>query len=218
MGLVRLSSAISDMGTLAQDSVLKAIRAYAQGEQITQEALDRSKQLSNLANEVEELAVDLLARYQPVATDLRFIKSCLEIAYGFSRFGRYAYDIAQVLEIFGDVSECDKTVVDELGEKVEQMIQTSIESFKTRNIQLARSLRQEDDQVDQVYLDYIKDITKDKTIPVKCASIDLGTEISGKNSRPCMLHWRLGHIYRDGEQGVEYRGRRRGLVCFPLCD
>lgn len=169
MGLVRLSSAISDMGTLAQDSVLKAIRAYAQGEQITQEALDRSKQLSNLANEVEELAVDLLARYQPVATDLRFIKSCLEIAYGFSRFGRYAYDIAQVLEIFGDVSECDKTVVDELGEKVEQMIQTSIESFKTRNIQLARSLRQEDDQVDQVYLDYIKDITKDKTIPVKCA-------------------------------------------------
>jgi phosphate transport system protein len=168
MGLGRLSNAISDMGTLAQDSVLRAIRAYAQGERFTQEALDRSRQLSTLANEVEELAVDLLARYQPVATDLRLIKSCLEIAYGFSRFGRYAYDIAQVLEIFGDLSQCDKTLVEELGTKVEKMVQTSIQSFKDRNTQLARALRQEDDQVDKTYRDYIKQLAKE-TISVKCA-------------------------------------------------
>ena len=96
----RLSNAIGDMANLAQESVMKAIQAYAKGERITKEALNRAQQLSMLAAEVEELGVELLARYQPVATDLRFIKSCLEIAYGFSRFGRYAYDIAQVLEIF----------------------------------------------------------------------------------------------------------------------
>lgn len=169
MGLERLSTAISDMGTLAQDSVLKAIRAYAQGERITQEALDRAKQLSTLANEVEELAVDLLARYQPVATDLRFIKSCLEISYGFSRFGRYAYDIAQVLEIFGDVSQCDRSIVEELGKKVEQMMKTSVQSFRDRNIQLAKALRDEDDEVDETYRNYIEQLSKDKTIPVKCA-------------------------------------------------
>jgi phosphate transport system protein len=169
MGLNRLSNAISDMGTLAQDSVLKAIQAYAQGERITQEALERARQLSMLANEVEELAVDLLARYQPVATDLRFIKSCLEIAYGFSRFGRYAYDIAQVLEIFGDVTPCDKTVVETLGKRVEEMTRTSIQCFKDRNTQLARSLRHEDDQVDDTYRAYMKKIANDKTISVKCA-------------------------------------------------
>ena len=169
MGLNRLTNAISDMGTLAQNSVLKAIQAYARGEKITQEALDRAKQLSTLAAEVEELAVELLARYQPVATDLRLIKSCLEIAYGFSRFGRYAYDIAQVLEIFGDVSQCDKTIVEDLGKKVGQMMQTSIQSFRDRNPQLARALRQEDDQVDKVYLDYIKKLSREKAIPVKCA-------------------------------------------------
>ncbi len=102
MGLDRLSNAIGDMGNLAQDSVMKAIQAYAKGERITQEAMTRAHQLSAVANEVEEIAMELLVRYQPVATDLRFIKSCLEIAYGFQRFGRYALDIAQVLEIFGD--------------------------------------------------------------------------------------------------------------------
>jgi len=169
MGLERLTNAIADMGGLAQESVLKAIQAYAKGEQITQEAFNRSTQLSMLASEVEELAVDLLARYQPVATDLRLIKSCLEIAYGFSRFGRYAYDIAQVLEIYGDVSECDKSDVQELADRVTQMIQTSIQSFRTRDTKLARSLRHEDDQVDKTYRDYMRRVSQDKTIPVKCA-------------------------------------------------
>lgn len=169
MGLERLSNAISDMGNLAQDSVMRAIQAYAKGEQITQQALDRARQLSTLSNEVEELAVELLARYQPVASDLRYIKSCLEIAYGFSRFGRYAYDIAQVLEIFGDVSLCDRTPVEELSGRVTQMIQTSVQSFRTKDTKLARSLRHEDDLVDKMYLDYMKQITGDKTISVKCA-------------------------------------------------
>jgi phosphate transport system protein len=169
MGLERLSNAIADMGTLAQDSVLKAIQAYAKGEQITQEAFDRSTQLSMLASEVEELAVDLLARYQPVATDLRLIKSCLEISYGFSRFGRYAYDIAQVLEIYGDVSECNKSEVQELADRVTQMIRTSIQSFKTKDTKLARSLRHEDDQVDKTYRDYMRRVSQDKNMPVKCA-------------------------------------------------
>ena len=121
------------MANLAQQSVMKAIEAYAKGEKITQEAFKRANELSVLGSEVEELAVELLARYQPVATDLRLIKSCLEIAYGFSRFGRYAYDIAQVLEIYGDLSDCDKSVVVELSATVTKMIQTSIQSFKSKD-------------------------------------------------------------------------------------
>jgi phosphate transport system protein len=169
MGLNRLQNAVVDMANLAQQSVMKAIEAYAKGEKITQEALDRAKELSMLATEVEELAVELLARYQPVATDLRFIKSCLEIAYGFSRFGRYAYDIAQVLEIYGDLTECDKSVVENLSVKVTSMIQTSIQSFKTRDEKLARSLRQEDDQVDKVYMDFNRQLSKGKPISTRCA-------------------------------------------------
>jgi len=168
MGLDRLSNAIGDMGNLAQDSVMKAIQAYAKGEKITQEAMTRAHQLSSVANEVEEIAMELLVRYQPVATDLRFIKSCLEIAYGFQRFGRYALDIAQVLEIFGDLSQCDKSGVEEMSTRVAHMINTSIQSFKSKDTRMARSLRHEDDQVDKMYLDQIRRISKAND-HVKCA-------------------------------------------------
>jgi phosphate transport system protein len=173
MGLSRLQNAVVDMASLAQQSVMKAIEAYAKGEKITQEAFKRSNELSLLASEVEELAVELLARYQPVATDLRFIKSCLEIAYGFSRFGRYAYDIAQVMEVYGDLSECDKSVVQDLSGTVTRMIQTSIQSFKTRDEKLARSLRNDDDHVDKVYLDYNRELSKAPSIPIRCAVASL---------------------------------------------
>jgi phosphate transport system protein len=175
MGLSRLQNAIVEMASLAQESVMKAIQAYTKGERITQEALKRANELSTLAAEVDELAVELLARYQPVATDLRFIKSCLEIAYGFSRFGRYAWDIAQVLDIYGDLSDCDKSLVQDLSVKVSKMIETSIESFKTKDTKLARSLRLEDDQVDKIYMDYNKQLAAGRSKPtsIKCALTSL---------------------------------------------
>jgi len=169
MGEERLSSAIVDMANLAQDSVVKAIEAYEKGQRVTDEAFKRANELSKLSAEVEELGVDLLARYQPVATDLRFIKSCLEIAYGFSRFGRYAYDIAQVLEVYGDLSACDKTEIHDLSKKVTEMIASSIQSFKTRDTKLARSLRKEDDEVDKIYLRYASQLANNNKVTVRCA-------------------------------------------------
>jgi phosphate transport system protein len=169
MGEERLQNAIVDMANLAQDSVMKAIEAYEQGQHVTQAARERAHELAKLSAEVEELGVDLLARYQPVASDLRLIKSCLEIAYGFSRFGRYAYDISQVLEIYGDLSMCDKTVIHDLSEKVTKMIERSIQSFKARDTELARSLRKDDDEVDKIYLKYAAALASDKSMTVRCA-------------------------------------------------
>jgi len=169
LGLDRLSNAISDMANLAQQSVMKAIEAYAKGERISQSALDNAQRLSLLASEVDELAVELLARYQPVATDLRYIKSCLEISYGFSRFGRYAYDIAQVLEMAGDLSDCDKSAIEHLSKHVAKMIETSIQSFKTRDQHLARTLRQDDEEVDRTYHNYAQSLYQGTEVTVKCA-------------------------------------------------
>ncbi len=165
----RLSNAITDMANLAEESVVKAIQAYASGEGVREEAYNRANQLSLLGSEVEDLAVELLARYQPVSMDLRFVKSCLEIAYGFSRFGRYAYDIAQVLTLYGDLSECDKSFLKDLSDKVISMIKTSIRSFNSRDEKLARSLRNADDEVDRTYLQYMKALSDSNSISLKCA-------------------------------------------------
>ena len=92
-----------DMAKLSENSVFAAIESYKSGTAIKKHIFDRSEKLRILQDEVSDLAIELIARYQPVATDLRFIKSCMEISYGFSRFGRYAYDIVEVLETIGSI-------------------------------------------------------------------------------------------------------------------
>ncbi|MDJ0270340.1 MAG: phosphate uptake regulator PhoU [Aigarchaeota archaeon] len=156
MGLERLSNMLLDMAAISEKAVETAIESYVKGRDMREEVFQLSEELRWYQDEVAELAVELIARYQPVATDLRYIRSCMEIAYGFSRFGRYAYDITQVLGMFGNLEECDTTLVKQVGEKVKAMIKVSVQAFKERNVELARSLKKMDDEVDYAYVQHVK--------------------------------------------------------------
>jgi len=169
IGLERLKNMILDMGRHSEDTVSMAIEAYRQEENLREEIFKRSEELRILQDEVSELAVELLARYQPVASDLRFIKSCMEIAYGFSRFGRYAYDISQVLGIFGDLSMCDKTAIEKAGRQAKEMIKLSIKAFAEKDTNLARRLKAMDEVVDEIYLDFVEKAAHASEADLKCS-------------------------------------------------
>ncbi|HZI71951.1 MAG TPA: PhoU domain-containing protein [Nitrososphaeraceae archaeon] len=81
-----------------------------------------------MQEEVSDLAIELIALYQPVVSDIRFIKSCMEISYGFSRFSRYSYDIADVLETMDFISDCDKSTVLETAITGREMILLSLQA------------------------------------------------------------------------------------------
>ena len=122
-----------------------------------------------LQEDVSELAFELIARYQPVATDLRYIEACLEISYGFSRFGRYAYDISEVMEMFGDLSGCDHSLVDITAKTTEEMIRMGIEAFANKDVDLAKNIEKLDDFVDEKYRYHVKSVIDGTVLNVKCA-------------------------------------------------
>ena len=156
----RLKNMILDMAEHSQQTVSTAIDAYINGKDLTKQIFKSSEELRMHQEEASNLAVELIARYQPVASDLRFIKSCLEISYDFSRFGRYAYDISQVLTLFGDLSSCDKAPVEKAGGEAKEMIKLSIKAFAERDITLAKKIKQMDDVVDKTYLDFVQKAAK----------------------------------------------------------
>ena len=163
LGIDRIHNIIMDMAKLSESSVLTAIESYEQGTGLKRQIFDWSEKLRTLQEEVADLAIELIARYQPVATDLRFIRSCMEISYGFSRFGRYAYDIVDVLETMGSISDCDKSTVLEMAGTVRQMIQLSLHSLRSRDKDAAQKLYQMDDTVDTLYRKYLREIITLKT-------------------------------------------------------
>ena len=168
MGLERLRNMIIDMGNLSDSTVSTAIDAFVQGKDMRERIYGWSEELRILQDEVSELAVELLARYQPVASDLRFIKSCMEISYGFSRFGRYAHDISDVFGVFGDLSACDKSPIQQAGEHTKTMIHLGIKAFNERDVELANRVRKMDDLVDNIYLDFVKNAAQGSGRDLKC--------------------------------------------------
>jgi phosphate transport system protein len=168
LGLTKLTNLMQDMAEMSEDCVTTAIEAYLSDKNVATTIYDQSSKLIMLQEEVSDLAVELLVRYQPVAADLRFIKACMEISYGFARFGRYAYDIAQVRDQFGKLSDCDHSMVANTADEVRKMIRRSIKAFNDRDIKMAEGLREADDLVDSFYLQNIKRILEKKD-EMKCA-------------------------------------------------
>jgi phosphate transport system protein len=147
-----------DMAKISENSVFAAIESYQESTHIKKQIFDWSEKLRVLQEEVSDLAIELIARYQPVASDLRFIKSCMEISYGFSRFGRYSYDIVDLLETMGSISDCDKSAVLEMAKTVRGMILLSLQALQSRDKSAGEKLYQMDDTVDTLYRKYLRDI------------------------------------------------------------
>ena len=147
------------MVELSEKSVFTAIDSFEKGVDVKKQIFEWSERLRQLPRkEVADLAIELIARYQPVATDLRFIRSCMEIAYGFFRFGRYSYDIVDVLESMGSVADCDKSAVLQMATITREMILLSVKSLE---------MRMQDDSMRWMTksMNYIENIFKRLSLP-----------------------------------------------------
>ena len=161
MGLEKLNSLLLEMSTLSQRAVDASIDAYSQGGKGA-EVKEMGQRLQSLHRQVSDLSMEVIARYQPVASDLRFVKACFEISYGFFRYGRYALDIVEVLEMFGDLSKCDRSSVVEAARETQEMTRMSVDAFARRDVVLARKIPKMDDVVDQSYRDNLRRLLQEK--------------------------------------------------------
>ncbi|MDG6902470.1 MAG: phosphate uptake regulator, PhoU [Nitrososphaerota archaeon] len=155
MGLDQINSLLLNMAALSQQAVSVSIEAYSLGGKAA-EVKEMSHRIHALHRQVSDLSLEMIARYQPVASDLRFLKSCVEISYGFFRYGRYALDITEVLDMFGDLSKCDRDFVVETARKTQEMIKLSVEAFAHRNVEIAKKIPVMDDAVDESYRENLR--------------------------------------------------------------
>ena len=169
IGLERVSDILMDMANLSEKSVSAAIESYMTGKARIEEIRSWSEEIRQLQDDVSELCVDIIARYQPVASDLRFVKAAMDIAYGFSRFGRYAYNIVDVLELCGDLATCDKGIVELTSKTTKEMLRMSVDAFANRDIELAKNVQKMDDFVDDKFREAIDRSIHVKAEDVKCA-------------------------------------------------
>ncbi len=130
---------------------------------------ERSNVISFSYMELKEKVSQVIARYQPMAEDLRTLISIMEIGYGLNRLGRYSRNIAQVLESFHELEECDTSVVIKPAETLNKMVEMALKAYESGDSSLAREVISMDDLVDGAYNSYMSKIIKGEERNPKCA-------------------------------------------------
>jgi phosphate transport system protein len=102
--------------------------------------------------DIEEKCINLIATQQPVATDLREIIALLNIITDLERMGDHAEGIARIVILLGDKPPVKPLIdIPRMAEKTAGMIKRSLEAFVKRDANTARTICDEDDEVDKLY-------------------------------------------------------------------
>ncbi len=170
-GLDELTATVFKMGGVAIKALTLSLRGYLRGNDSTEDVLELSEVLMGLSADAEEKAFRLIAKYQPVASDLRIINSYMKIAYDFERYGRYAWDASSISKRMGPLENCQEWIpqfIEDMAEKVLQMVKTSVESLRTLNTDLAKSLAKTEQEVDEMYYQYLGRLVEEAGITNRC--------------------------------------------------
>lgn len=150
--LDELRKRIIDMGALAEEAIFKSVEALkSRNAELAQKVIDDDRAIDRLELLVDEKCIDLIARYQPMAKDLRFIATGMKINAELERIADLAVDIAQrTLEIVNKPHLKPLVDIPRLAAVAQGMITMAIESFVKGDIELARKVVLSDPEADRL--------------------------------------------------------------------
>ena len=168
--LQELKADILGMGGLVEHAIGASVEALKQLDRDAAEKVIASdKAIDELELAVDEKCLDLLALYQPMAVDLRFITMAMKIATDLERMADLAVDIAQrILELAGKPLLKPLVDIPQLAVLAQHMTKDALDSFVKADVFLAKKVILRDKDADilrnKVQAELINDyIAKDKS-------------------------------------------------------
>jgi len=150
--LKELNEDVFKMGALTQEAIYKSIEALKnRDKQLAKAVIDNDANIDKLELDIDERCIDLIARYQPMAKDLRFIATGMKINTELERIADIAVDIAQrTLELVDKPLLKPLIDIPKLTIIAQNMVKMSIDAFVKGDIELARKVVLSDSEADQL--------------------------------------------------------------------
>ena len=158
--LQELKVNVIKMSDMAVASLEKAYKALLEKDiDLALTVLDEDKKLDKLEEDVEEAAILMIAKQQPVASDLRHIISAIKISSEIERVGDYAKNIAKTaIRLAKEERPFENAAVAEMHEIGLRMMAMFKEAYVEENLTMAKELAELDDRMDELYGQVIKSI------------------------------------------------------------
>lgn len=150
--LKELHKEILKMAVLVQEAIYKSIDALKNRDKAeAQEIIDTDDKIDELELMIDERCIDLIARHQPMAGDLRFITTGMKINAELERIADLAVDISQrVLELVKKPLLKPLIDIPKLSIIAQNMVRDSIDAFVKKDVGLAKKVVLSDGEADNL--------------------------------------------------------------------
>ncbi|MFW5680498.1 MAG: phosphate signaling complex protein PhoU, partial [Pseudomonadota bacterium] len=153
--LVQLRREVTDLGRTVRDELAQALEVLATANRTKASAvIELDGRADELERDVQARVMRILARYQPVANDLREVIAAERLAANLERVGDHAKSIAKRVIRLGDDGWLeDAQPVLRFGGEVRELLAKSLEAFTERDLGLATEAWHGDVDIDESYDD-----------------------------------------------------------------
>ena len=151
--LRELEEDVVTMGDMVAKAIERSIEALQKRDlTLAHQIIADDAQINKQRFSIENKCIGLIATQQPVASDLRIIVAVLSVIIEMERIGDYAEGIAKIVVMIGDEAPLKPLIdIPRMGEITLEMINTSLKSFVTRDVELAMKVVSLDSVVDGLY-------------------------------------------------------------------
>jgi phosphate transport system protein len=154
--LAEVQDRLVEIAELVVRSIKNATLAFNDSDvSLAEDVIANDHRIDELTVLLDELSIQILARQQPVARDLRIVVSALRISASLERMGDMAEHIAQLARYrFPDkvVPKSLRSTFGEMGRLDVQIAQKLAELLRTQDLRLADEIRNDDDDIDELHI------------------------------------------------------------------
>ena len=160
--LLELQGKLVEMVDLTTEIIELSFKALkSQNAGLALKVIDNDNEIDDLENEINQMAIWLMAKEQPVSRDLRRIVSIIKISAGIERIADFAVNIAKATIMIGkQPSLLDLSKLEQMKLTGVMMLKKAIESFVNEDINLAKEVGDLDDNVDDMNKETYETLTQ----------------------------------------------------------
>lgn len=149
------------MGALVEQAIEQATIALIESDAtLALRVMEADNDIDDLYVGIEKRALSILAKQAPVAGDLRLIVAILRATHDLERAGDLAYNVAKVASKQVPVARIKAIsgLLVELSAESRSLLSKAIDAWAEKDIILARSLQDFDDNIDELHKRFYREI------------------------------------------------------------
>jgi len=148
-----ITNDLLEMTELVEETIRNAIKSLQERDsELARNIINDDEKIDDLEDEIKDKCLKFLATQQPLAGDLRYMISVMQMVRDLERIGDHCEDIAKYTLRFEN-EEFMKELVDipRMAEMAARMVKNAIDAFVNKDLRLARKVWKADEEVDELF-------------------------------------------------------------------